>query len=283
VVRVQWNAPAGDWQATNVQKPRMTGTAQTMQIITLPAGGDGVPYWEWRDQCGVEIAQYWFPNVFSANGFGRGFYQWEYVTVAGIEGRRAYYKDLYGAAVYGPAGQIRACPAQVGDPPPRSYDFYLIIEKVGGVETSWGEVFAQTTPTSTPVFYREAARQELQMSGDDSECWRYGSLEYPDLDASASPVMGACYTVSLAGDDGVEFAEVDASHDGYDATWLSFKSQDLFCELALGGYGRTPMAINAGADWWTWLGCCLSPVSQCICSCHDTEGTCGCSSHPCQA
>jgi hypothetical protein len=74
------------------------------------------------------------------------------VTINGVASLRRRFKDMNGAEVIDLLGIGRSCPSNGA--PARLYDFYVIIERVNGNETSWSQAFGAPptpTPTATPL------------------------------------------------------------------------------------------------------------------------------------
>lgn len=149
VARVTWSAPAGGWVSVDA-RPQFDGYAQSMDLVIAPAQG-AVPVWEWLGSCPGGPSTYWSGHIVGMNGFQRGAYASEIVTINGVAGLRRRFKDMYGAEVLDLLGIGRSCPAN--NAPARLYDFYVIIERVNGNETAWSEAFGAPptpTPTATP-------------------------------------------------------------------------------------------------------------------------------------
>lgn len=151
VLHMQWSAPAGTGVSV-VPYPRFEAgsVASTVDVLYVPDSAE-FPHGEWYSAgCVLSPSDYWWwGRTLSLSSFQRGPYDAEVVSVNGVASLRRKFKDLYDVPLVGVPYEARSCPSNSA--PPRAFSWYVVIERVNGVETSWASAFAVPTPTPTPT------------------------------------------------------------------------------------------------------------------------------------
>ena len=109
-------------------------------------------------------------------------------------------------------------------------------------------------------FYLGQESQELTMLSSPIPYWFYDSVEWVNLPAASNPVVGICYTATLQGEGGIQFAEMGSYLDGYGDPWKSF-----WWDSSGPGPGTYPTCITDGylppnSGW-------ISPAEVCAQAC----------------